>query len=199
MVTALSRPLCGLCRGKENENCWGNRAGTESARPSPAPGAPRIPFLRETGLGTRRARGRCYIRVRYVNGMSAGNVGTAPVPRIESPQRCVLTGRVSGTGNCGAAGQQNGAGAAGLTAGLCRLSPSGARCERREPCPVPSGGDCAGRTGAGLSEPGKDRRSPPETGFLAKRKGKKKTHNFWEGKTAAFSNKPAPHFLGSSA
>lgn len=29
---------------------------------SPAP--PRIPFLRETGLGTRRPRGRFYIRLR---------------------------------------------------------------------------------------------------------------------------------------
>lgn len=47
---------------------------------------------------------------------------------------------------------------------------------------------CAARTGAGLCEPGADPRSPPETRFLAKRKGNK--NHLWERKAAAFSNRP---------
>lgn len=58
------------------------------------------------------------------------------------------------------------------TKGLCRLPPSGSRCGSGEPCPGACRRRlaCAGRTGAGRSEPGETRRCPPGTRFLSKRK-----------------------------
>lgn len=160
MVTALSWPLCGLCRGKES--CWGHRAGTESARPCPAPGATADPVPR--GNGTRnKARLEPLLHpcpcARYVNRMSADNVGTAPVSRGSTVPKgaSVLTGHQPCVrpGSRGAAGQQNGVRAAGLTVGLCRLCPAGCRCGRREPCPGACrraererGSPSQGRTGA---------------------------------------------------
>lgn len=73
-------------------------------------------------------------------------------------------------------GTRSGVEAGGWTSRLCLLSLSGCRCGGKETCPDACRQrlDCAGRKGAGCSELGAPRRSPPET-FSRQEKKKKKS------------------------
>lgn len=152
----------------------------------------------KTGLGTRRAWVRSSIRVRAgptrAKLMRVKVVTAAAWCGLERSRKVHRsTSHVSVPRSRGAARHPERSRSRRTQPGLCRLPPSESRCGSGEPCPGACRRrlGCAGRTGAGRSEPGETGAARREHGFFPREKP-----HVWERRPATFSNKPTPNLPG---